>query len=120
MEWLSNLAKVAKSQEHVVMGKLLRTSRLPDFSWGSRRSWLSSLPVFRHVAVALLSRPCVTASPEHLTVPCTERTLLCLLNGGVRFVCFRGLPLLRGQRLRAEDVPQLGTRGSWSCPQPCH
>ena len=50
--------------------------------------------MFRHVAVALLSRPCVTASPEHLIVPCTERTLLCLLNGGVRFVCFQVLAVV--------------------------
>ena len=47
---------------------------------------MSSLPVFRHVAVALIPGPSVTSSPEHLSVPCTERALLCLLNGGVRFV----------------------------------
>lgn len=55
---------------------------------------------------------------EHLSVPCTERALLCLLNGGVGFVCFNELPLLRGQRLPVEDVPQLELAGLGPVPQP--
>ena len=120
MEWLSNLAKLTKPQGACCDGEVVEDLETAGFSRGSRRSRVPSLPVLCHVAVGWLSHVCVTSSPECLAVPCPERALLCLLNGGLRFVGFNGLPLPRGQRLRAEDVPQLGTHGSRACPQPCH
>ena len=83
MEWLSNLAKLTKPQGACCDGEVVEDLETAGFSRGSRRSRVPSLPVLCHVAVGWLSHVCVTSSPECLAVPCPERALLCLLNGGL-------------------------------------